>query len=306
MKRLFVIILASVLVLSLPACFRPSNDTNDKAPSNITDKNKDNADTEKEKNKTEDKDIKDITIKEQVIYQGNDIVVTVKGFNTESIFGPEVKVLIENNSAKNITVQTRKSSVNGLMAETMFSAEVAAGKKVNDAITFMASELKAAGITTIKDIEFSLHIFETESMDNIVDTDLIKLKTSVDDSFVQKFDDSGFTAYNADGIKVVVKEMNSSESFWGSDIYFYIENNTAKDITVQARDVSVNGFMIEPMFSVDVVSGKKALDTMTFLESDLTENDIKEINNLEFKLHIFDMDTWETIKDTDIIKVTFE
>jgi hypothetical protein len=60
------------------------------------------------------------------------------------------------------------------------------------------------------------------------------------------------------------------------------------------------------MFSSDVVAGKKAFDTMTFMESDLKENDIKEINSLEFKLHIFDMDTWETIKDTDIIKVSFE
>jgi len=302
MKRFFVIILTLVLVFSLSACFGPKNDTNDKAPGDVTDKNKDDADNEKDKSKTEDKEV---TIKEQVIYEGNDIVVTVKGFSTESIFGPEVKVLIENNSVNNITVQTRKSSVNGLMAETMFSAEVAAGKKANDAITFVSSGLKAAGITTIKDIEFSLHIYETESMDTIVDTDSIKLKTSADESFVQKFDDSGSIVYDADGIKVVVKEMNSSESFWGSDIYFFIENNSAKDITVQARDVSVNGFMIEPMFSVDVVSGKKALDTMTFVESDLTENNIKEIKSLEFKLHIFDTDTWDTIKDTDIIKVSF-
>lgn len=302
MKRFFVIILTLVLVFSLSACFGPKNDTNDKAPGDVTDKNKDDADNEKDKSKTEDKEV---TIKEQVIYEGNDIVVTVKGFSTESIFGPEVKVLIENNSVNNITVQTRKSSVNGLMVETMFSAEVAAGKKANDAITFVSSGLKAAGITTIKDIEFSLHIYETESMDTIVDTDSIKLKTSADESFVQKFDDSGSIVYDADGIKVVVKEMNSSESFWGSDIYFFIENNSAKDITVQARDVSVNGFMIEPMFSVDVVSGKKALDTMTFVESDLTENNIKEIKSLEFKLHIFDTDTWDTIKDTDIIKVSF-
>lgn len=302
MKRFFVIILTLVLVFSLSACFGPKNDTNDKAPGDVTDKNKDDADNEKDKSKTEDKEV---TIKEQVIYEGNDIVVTVKGFSTESIFGPEVKVLIENNSVNNITVQTRKSSVNGLMAETMFSAVVAAGKKANDAITFVSSGLKAAGITTIKDIEFSLHIYETESMDTIVDTDSIKLKTSADESFVQKFDDSGSIVYDADGIKVVVKEMNSSESFWGSDIYFFIENNSAKDITVQARDVSVNGFMIEPMFSVDVVSGKKALDTMTFVESDLTENNIKEIKSLEFKLHIFDTDTWDTIKDTDIIKVSF-
>lgn len=301
MKRFFVIILALIFALSLSACFGPRDDINDKTPSGATDNTQNDAGTGNDKNKTEE-----VTVEEQVIYEGNDIVVTVKGFNKNSLLGPEVKVLIENNFAKNITVQTRKSSVNGLMTETVFSADVAAGKKVNDAITFMSSKLKAAGITTIKDIEFSLHIFDTESMDTIVDTDLIKLKTSVDESFVQKFDDSGFTAYDADGIKVVVKEMNSSESFWGSDIYLYIENNTDKDITVQARDVSVDGFMIDPMFSSDVVAGKKAFDTMTFMESDLKENDIKEINSLEFKLHIFDMDTWETIKDTDIIKVSFE
>jgi len=208
MKRFSVIILVLILALSLSACFGPKNDINNKTPSGATEKAKDNADTENDRNKSAE----EVTIKEQVIYNGNDIAVTVKGFNESSLFGPEVKVLIENNSAKNITIQTRKSSVNGLMTESMFSADVAAGKKVNDAITFISSELKAAGITTIKDIEFSLHIFETASMDTIVDTDLIKLKTSVDESFVQKFDDSGFIAYNADGIKVVVKEMNSSES----------------------------------------------------------------------------------------------
>jgi len=85
----------------------------------------------------------------------------------------------------------------------------------------------------------------------------------------------------------------------------YIENNTDKAITVQARDVSINDFMVDPVFSCEVISGKKAFDTITFMESDLTDNGITDINDLELKLHIFDTETWDTIKDTDIIKISF-
>ena len=46
------------------------------------------------------------------------------------------------------------------MIDTMFSCDVAPGKKANDGITFYSSELKRAGIETIKEIQFQLHIFD--------------------------------------------------------------------------------------------------------------------------------------------------
>ncbi|WP_421688163.1 hypothetical protein [Ureibacillus sp. MALMAid1270] len=113
--------------------------------------------------------------------------------------------------------------------------------------------------------KFELYIIDADSWDEIAVSDLIKLTTSADPNFVQEYDDSGFVAYDADGVKVVVKKLNSSESFWGADVYLYIENNTEKDITIQARDVDINGFMVEPAFSSDVGAGKKAFDTMTFM-----------------------------------------
>ena len=66
-------------------------------------------------------------------------------------------------SSQNIIAQTRNVSVNGLMIDPIFSADVVAGKKTNDKMTIMSSELEFAGITTIKNIEFILHIFNKES-----------------------------------------------------------------------------------------------------------------------------------------------
>ncbi len=291
------------LALIVAACSSSTDDNNDKTPVDETAEKQNGENTKDESTKT---DNTDVTLEEQVIYEENDIKVTVTGLKNDSFYGPEITVLIENNSTKNITVQSRRSSINGLMVDTMFSADVAAGKKANDGITFSTSELEASGITTIKDIELALHIIDADTWDEIANSDLISLTTTADASFVQEYDDSGFVAYDADGVKVVIKKLNSSESFWGSDVYLYIENNSDTDITIQARDVAVNGFMVDPMLSSDVGAGKKAFDTMTFMESDLTDNGITDITDLEFKLHIFNTESWDTIKDTDSIKVTFD
>ena len=304
MKKLYIIILVLMLVLSLSACGSSMGDVNDKTPDDTSvDESAEMQSNEIIEAEEDDED--GATIEEKVIYEGNDVKITATGLNNEGFFGPEVKVLIENNSAQDITVQSRDSSVNGLMVDTMFSADVAAGKKANDAITFSSSDLEISGITTIKDIEFSLIVMDSNTWNDIVATDMIGLTTTADASYVQEYDDSGFVAYNADGIKVVVKKLNSSDSFWGSDVHLYIENNTTNDITVQSRDVSINGFMVDPIFSCEIMVGKKAFDTMTFMESDLTDNGITDITDLEFKLHIFDAESWDTIKDSDIINISF-
>lgn len=83
----------------------------------------------------------EISIEEQVILEQDGIKITVKSLDFEDFWGPTLKLLIENNSEKSITVQTRKSTVNGVMIDGMISCDVATGKKANDGITFSSTEL---------------------------------------------------------------------------------------------------------------------------------------------------------------------
>ncbi|OGN90709.1 MAG: hypothetical protein A2158_03850 [Chloroflexi bacterium RBG_13_46_14] len=249
----------------------------------------------------------DVTVDEQVVFEQDGITITVKSLDLKgSFFVPELKVLVENQNAMNITVQVRNVAINDVMVDSSFSCDVVSGKKANDAISFMDSSLETAGIETIKDIEFDFHIFDADSWDTIVDSDTIKIKTSVDDSFMQKYDDSGSIAIDENGIKVVVKKLDSEDSFWGADVLVYVENNTGQDVTIQVRDISINGFMVSPSFSCDVLAGKKAFDSITFFESDLTDNDITIITTIELSFHIFNADTWDTIFDSDAITISFE
>lgn len=317
MKKILSVLVAIMAVASLSACGSVSNNEAKKPTEVITNNNAgdETQRTEQPQGTEQPQEIdqqqeieppqgKEVTISETVLVDEGGVKITAKSLSFDGIFGPEIKLLIENNSGKDLTVQGRKASVNGYMVETIMSVDVVDGKKANDTLTFLKSDLNACGIETIADMEFSFHIFTTSGWDDYLDTTQIQLKTSAADTYEYTFDDSGDVAYDGNGAKIVVKGLDDS-SFLGSGILVYIENNGDKDFTVQVRDVSVNGFMIDPIFSSEVMAGKHAIDTITFMGSSLEENDIAEIETVELSFHIFESSGWETIVDTDTVTINF-
>lgn len=198
--------------------------------------------------------------------------VTAKSLNYGGLFGPEIKLLIENDSGKDLTFQCRNASVNGYMIGTMMSVDVASGKKADGSLTFADPDLEASGVGTIADMEFSLHIFATEDREGYLDTPPIRLETDAAGTYGQAFDDSGDPVYEGGGIRIISKGLSEDRSVLGPGIMVYIENGSDKDVTVQVRNVSVNGFMADAVFSANVPSGKRAVDAITFLSSDLEKN----------------------------------
>ena len=109
---------------------------------------------------------------------------------------------------------------------------------------------------------------------------------------------------NQDGIKISI--LGLQKSYMGYEVKLLIENNSKLDITVQTRDTSINGFMIDGIISESVKVGKKANGSIDFLNSQLRDNNISSIDDLELSFHIFNSDNWDTILDTDPISVHFE
>ena len=52
---------------------------------------------------------------------------------------------------------------------------------------------------------------------------------------------------------------------------------------IQARDLSINGYMVDPLFSADITSGKKINDQVTIMASDLEDNSIFKSELISFK-----------------------
>lgn len=301
MKKITTILLAISLFFSMTGC-AGSSEGEVKAPSNVsTDRVEE---VQQDELKKESEKVKE-TIDEVVLLDESGIKITAKELDVNGMFGPEIKLLVENNSGKDLTFQCRNASVNGYMVDTMMSVDVLNGKKANESLIFMASDLEKSGIKLIADMEFSFHVFDMTTWETVIDSGRIQIKTSAAENYEYSYDDSGVLAFDGNGIKIIVKGLEEQTSFLGPSIVVYIENNSDKDITVQCRDVSINGFMVDALFSSDIVVGMRAIDTITFMESELQENDIMTIENVEMYFHIYDYNGWETITDTEVINLSF-
>lgn len=244
-----------------------------------------------------------ITIDKQVLLDQDDIVVTATEYFTDSLWGDGLELLLENNSDKDVTVGCNALIVNDYMITDLFSSEIAAGKKSNETMYFSSPQLEAAGIENVGKIEIYFQITDSSTYDTIFDSECVVVQTSEYANMDTTPNDSGTELYNQDGIKIIGKTVDEN-SFWGTAILLYTENNSGKNIGISVDDMSINGFMMSPFFSTTVYDGKKSIDDITVFSNDLEENGIEAIEDVELKFHIYDADSYSTIADTE--PITFQ
>jgi len=300
--RFVCLVLACVMFLTMAAASSSENSDSQKPLSGSSSGNtSENNSGEESSAET----VQDITIEEQVLFDRDGIVVTAKEFSHDSIWGDSIKLLVENNRDENVTVSCRNLIVNHYMVSNLFSCEVAAGKKVNKELSLPSSDLKKAGISTVSEVEASFNVYNSDNWDDIFNTDLICIQTSAYGQVEYKAEESGKELFNNGEIRIVGKYVDEDD-FWGAAIQLFIENNSAQTIVVHARDFSVNGYMLTPLFSSTVFSGRMAIDDITLFSSEMEENGIESIEEVELTFHITDESYFNTIADSEPITFTID
>ncbi len=241
----------------------------------------------------------DVSIEEQVLLDQDGIKITATEYVTDSIMGDGIKLLVENNSDTDYTIGCDELIVNDYMIADLFSVDVAAGKKSNEMMYLSSSELKAAGIDTVGKVEMYFHAYDA-NWDDLFQNVYSEIETSEFANMDTTPNDEGTELYNENGIRIVGKTVDEN-SFWGTAILLYTENTSGKNVGISVDDMSINGFMMTPYFSTTVYDGKKAIDDITIMSSDLEENGIESIDEVELKFHIYDEDSYDTIADSDAI-----
>jgi len=303
-KMLIALLLAMVMILAT-AC---SSSDEVKQPANVNGDSSVNSNEEpagNDSNNEQENDTVEITVAETVLYEADGVKVTATGYE-DGWMGPEIKILVENDSSKNVLVTSASVSANGYMMPTAsLYAEVAAGKKANETLSIMSSELDQSGIEMLAELQFYLQIQDPETWETITTSDLLTLTTSAA-PYDQPVDDSGDVLYDSDGIRIICKGLKQ-DIIWDGTVVFYMENNSGKEISVYAENVSVNGFMQDVGLWSDLRPSTKIIDGMSMIDlSDLEIENIDQIENIEFNLRIVDANTWEDIVTTDVLTLNFE
>lgn len=304
MKKVFCLILAVMMIVSLASCSLSTdqlsqalNSALDQVTSEIS------SDLENDLNGKSGDDANgfdtDLTVDEQVVFDKRDVKITVTGIEFDDFYGPMLNVLIENNSKTDLTFTLDDCYINDYSIYGSLYVDVAAGKKANDEITFSTSEMELAKISSLKKIEASFKAYD-ENYNDIAKSDLIEIKTSASDSYKGGETPSGEEIFNKDGLQMVITgyEKNGVDDYYTDPtLVVYARNNTKKRVTFSSDDFYVNGFKVDATYYETLEPGKCVVSTVMYYKEYLEKNKIEadDIEELELNISIYDADSYDAI-----------
>lgn len=235
---------------------------------------------------------------ETALVRNDQCSFTVTDLEVNEHLGLQIHVLCENTSDRPLMFSWNNTSVCGFMYEPMWAEEVAAGKKVNSTIGIDTYSLEQIGINTVEEVTFTLMVQDSEEFMNppvVEQTHTIyptgKTADTVNLPQYRHQEEETVIVDNED-LTFIIRSVDDELA----DLYTlncYLANKTDDNLIVSWEDVSVNGFMVNPFWSVAVAAGKQAYSDVLFYRSDLEEQDIEVIQNIEFRLQAMDYDNWD-------------
>lgn len=312
MKRISALLLVFTMLLSLAACGggTANNDdtksTDDTANVSNTVNNADlTTASPKETAKGEEKTENEITFTEMVVVDNEECTVKITGIDADNMWGYTLKALLENKSADKVYMfSVETAAVNGVQCDPFFAAEVASGKKSNEEISFTGDELKENGITEYTDIELTFRVYDSKDWTaDAVAKETVHIYPYGEDKavkFVREAQASDNVIIDNDYVSVIVTGYEE-DAIWGYTVNLFLLNKTDKNVMFGVDEASVNGFMADPFYAESVSAGKCAFSSMAWSDSTFEENNIAEVETIEFKLRAYDKDNWS---DSDFANET--
>ncbi len=100
---------------------------------------------------------------------------------------------------------------------------------------------------------------------------------------------------------IVITYQGISESFWGYDFDLMVENKSNRTLEVQVREMSINGFMVDPVCSIEIAPGKKARDGIGIWADDAENTPMNSVKTAEAKFAILDWDDYDFNYETQSV-----
>lgn len=266
-----------------------SEQSNSTEVSSSTNTSKENADT---KNLTS-------TISDQILIDQDGFRLTAKLSEIEEhMNGPEIPLLIENNSGKDVVLKCNNVSCveYGFMEEHIFTDYISAGEVI-DHYSLLEWSLKTAGLGRISIIKLDFVLTYSDSGDVIVETGPIVLKTPNRKASQETLtpNKEGTVILEDSDIKIKNQGITDDPLFGSKSINFYIENTSTENQTIQCKNLSINGFMFDSNLSCNISAGKATYDGILLKKKDLEKNAITDIEEIELSFVIFNSDGSYTV-----------
>jgi hypothetical protein len=99
---------------------------------------------------------------QMLIYDADDVRVYYLGYIEEPVYGPQVKLYVENDKNIDVSVYAYDFSANGIKFIVGSDTKVPSGGTARDSIYIVDVNFETSGITSVEKVEFSLDIINAK------------------------------------------------------------------------------------------------------------------------------------------------
>ena len=290
MKKLMSIMLALLMVLMLAACGDAEADEAS-APDAVAEGNIAVQDeTQETENETE------IVFEEMTVVDNEYCTIKITEIIPDDMWGYTLKLFLENKSSDVTYMFAGESAaINGIEIEPFFASEIAPGKKANEEIILLDTELTENGVIEYTDIELSFRVYDTN--------DWMADAVAEESVHIYPYGEANATAYGRqpqpddhviidnENVTVIVTGYDQ-DGLWGYTVNLFLVNKTDTTVMFSAEEVSVNGFMLDPFYASSVSAGKSEFSSMSWFDTDFEDNGIENVENIELTFRAYNEDDW--------------
>lgn len=225
--------------------------------------------------------------------ENDECAVIVKDIKEGGLTDCTVRLALENKSSdKTYMYAAEAVCVNNIQVSSLFATTVAPGKKSNDDLIISDAALKENGIKKFSDIEVFMRIYDSEdwSADPVAQESFHIYPYGEEnvEHFTRSDSPDDIVLADTDDVKIIVTGYDS-KSVFGYTVKLYLENKTDRDVMFAVENASVNGYMADPFFATSLKAGRCQFANVTWMDSVLKENDIENVETIEFGLRAYDM-----------------
>ena len=238
----------------------------------------------------------EITFTELIAIDNTECKIKVTGIDPDSIWGYTINIHLENKSDnKTYMFSVIHASINGIQCDPLFATEVAPGKKSNEKIILLESQLKESGIKKYTDIELTFRVYDSNDWlaEDIVQ-ETINIYPYGEDKAIKYVRESQSTDNIIIDNEYVTAIVTGYEDdiIWGYSVKLFIVNKTNKTLMFSINNASINGYMADPFFATSISKEKCLFTSVSWLDSILEDNGIITVEEIEFTVRVYDANDW--------------
>ena len=269
---------------------------------------------------------------DQVVYDQEDVKMTVTGYQITDTSSHAILIEVENNTESMIAVDKTSLNINGYMideySEFMGSENISSilemqketgddfdkfvenyfhtidtGKTETVELSVYLNDSLEKYLGDVQQIDISMSAMkftdpedeETLGAEDLPWGEVVTVQTDAYDGELKLPEIEGDEIFNQDGIRIVVlgKELDEDKEL---TIDVFVENSSDKAVFVSDEDLSVNDFMMDAFLNVPYImeAGVKVIGELSSFD-EVDAETMDDIESLEFSIEVMDADTYTSI-----------